>query len=96
MKVQFDSTELAWVQDTLARLLVTLHKDGQKEIVGQLSRLRYKFTPNASYVNLKAKEIAFLEHLIRFRYDNFNWLAAMGSEAATLRSIRSKLEERAS
>jgi hypothetical protein len=92
MKVTFSNAELHWIHEVLGRLIVAVHKDGSpRSLVRQLVRLRYKFTPNASYVNVKVKERQFLNEILEYRSAKLVGLEGVGPEATMVKDIQTKL-----
>ncbi len=92
MKVVFNEQQLAWIRDCLGRLFVAVHKDNaSRDLLRQLGNLRYKFTPNASYVNLSVKERDFINSVMSYRASKLVGLDGVGDEAKLLGEMKVKL-----
>jgi hypothetical protein len=72
MKIVFSAQELSWLHYIINKLLVIVAKSKEKDAVKTLrtlKKMQYKFSPNASYVQLTQKEIRLLLSVVNHRMD---------------------------
>lgn len=92
MKIVFTAPELDWLYNVAHHLSTAAERIEQYNgFLPDMARMRYKFSPNASYVNLKVRERELLRMIAGYRLKSIAPLDQAGSEFQTVQSIQRKL-----
>jgi hypothetical protein len=93
MKLTFSSTELEYLHDKMCFLMDQVNRpELSPELARVISKMKYKFTPNASLVYLTQKERAFLLELLTYRQNSLIKVNAISEEADLIQALMEKLD----
>jgi hypothetical protein len=90
MKVTFTDTEKEWLNEKLKGALLVAGIRGEAKLMRVLSKMRYKFEPNAPYVHLTGKDRVLLAELVKYRIQSLG-RTSISPELDTLSGIANKL-----
>ena len=94
MKIVFAPKELEWLNATtlsLSAVAARRRDDDDGKLMRLAAKMKYKFTPNASYVNLTGRERDLVLDIVRYAKTQLTGLNAVGEEAEVLSSIEGKV-----
>lgn len=93
MKINFNTNELGYLYEKV-NVMLAHKREIDPDTMRILSRIRYKFTPNASYVNLNATERELVRALAQYRNALLENTNSFGIERDIIQSLLKKVGKR--
>lgn len=95
MKLHLTEDELKWLHYNITNLLpiATKHKEEDRgKSMRTLSKMKYKFTPNATLVNLTTKERELLFLILQHRLVGLESRGSLSEETPFIKSLSQKIK----
>lgn len=91
MKFTFQQNELSYLHQLVSAILARAPKDVEPVVIRTFSKMRWKFTPTALYVNLTGKERNVLSSMLNYRLVQLNQAGPLNEEGNLVDSLLGKL-----